>query len=357
MYESNETDIGDCWLSFLEMTDVLVQNIHACHIKDSVQYLSSTYHMFKYMKAYNNHYYGRWLPYYWARISNLQDDQASFFRNSFAQSMTGLPYSCQGMDLWIECTMNLGLKLKQGWLNLLSNEKQLFSTTRNVNNISRVRSTIKRNLKRKDRKRKHVEQQVSRMKRDESAVQDIESCFEEFDTKPFDDSNPVLRTLQSGIVMSEELKENLKKSIATGEEQVKSYLKERVYSKELSMRDTIHKNKRIDFTNDYVSKAEGTGREKANQMEKDGLVAIFNLVDKSDIIDSSELFKYRITSECLSAFNSDGSMRKTQKSKILTKFNLSSVDSPRNYVGLVDMGFIWRIATQTPDDRELVKRS
>ena len=273
--------------------------------------------MLKYMKAYNNHYYGRWLPYYWARISNLQDGQASFFRDSFAQSMTQLPYSCQGMYLWIECTMNLGSKLKQGWLNLLSNEKQLFSTTRNVNNISRVRSTIKRNLKRKDRKRKHVEQQVSRMKRDESAVQDIESCFEEFDTKPFDDSNPVLRTLQSGIVMSEELKEDLKKSIATGEEQVKSYLKERVYSKELSMRDTIHKNKRIDFTNDYVSKAEGTGREKANQMEKDGLVAIFNLVDKSDIIDSSELFKYRITSECLDAFNSDGSMRKTQKSKIL----------------------------------------
>ena len=131
--------------------------------------------------------------------------------------------------------------MKQGWLNLLSNEKQLFSTTRNVNNSSHVRSTIKCNLKRKDHK-KHVEQEVSQMKREESAVQDIEACFEEFDTKPFDDSNPELRTLQSGIITSEELKEDLKKSIATGEEQVKSYLKERVYSKELSMRDTIHKN-------------------------------------------------------------------------------------------------------------------
>ena len=91
------------------------------------------------------------------------------------------------MDLWIECTMNLGSKLKQGWLNLLNNGKQLFSTTRSVNNISRIRSTTKHNLKKKDRKRKHVECQSSRMKRDEHAVQDIETCVEEFDTKPFED--------------------------------------------------------------------------------------------------------------------------------------------------------------------------
>ena len=39
-----------------------------------------------------------------------------------AQSMTGLPYSCQPLDLWIEVTMNRGSSLKAGWLHLLQND-------------------------------------------------------------------------------------------------------------------------------------------------------------------------------------------------------------------------------------------
>ena len=239
------------------MTDVLIQNIHACHVRDITEYLSSTYDMLKYLMAYNNHNYGRWLPDYWASISSLTSVRWRFFRDNFSQSITGLPYSFQGMDLWIECTMNLGSKLKQGWLNLLDNEKQLFSTTRNVNNVSRVRSTIKRNLKKKDRRRKHIECQTSRMKRDERAVQDIESCLEEFDTKPFDESNPALRTLQSAIVASDVLIEDLKKAINEGDEQIELYLKERVYTKNSSLRDTITRNKRMDFANDNIPTPNG----------------------------------------------------------------------------------------------------
>ena len=81
--------------------------------------------------------------------------------------------------------MNLSSKLKQGELNRL-NEKQRFSTTRNANIISRIRSTIKRIVKQKDRRRKHVECHISRMKNDKRAVQDLETCLEEFDTKPFE---------------------------------------------------------------------------------------------------------------------------------------------------------------------------
>ena len=31
VYRLNDIDIGDLWLSFLEITDILVQNIHICH--------------------------------------------------------------------------------------------------------------------------------------------------------------------------------------------------------------------------------------------------------------------------------------------------------------------------------------
>ena len=53
----------------------------------------------------------------------------------------------------------------------------------------------------------------------------------------------------------------------------------------------------------------------------------------------------------------DGSMRKTQKSKALEKCNMSpTANCPREYVCLVEMSFIWRLATPTPADREIVCR-
>ena len=116
--------------------------------------------------------------------------------------------------------MNLVSRFKQGWLNLLNNEKQLFSTTRDVNNILQIRYTTKLNLKKKDRRRKHVECQSCRMKKDERAVQDIETCLEEFDTKPLEASIPVLRTLQSAIVALDELIADLKKAISEGDVQI-----------------------------------------------------------------------------------------------------------------------------------------
>ena len=88
VYLSNKTDMGDFWLSFLEATDILIQNIHACHTGHLEEYLSSTRDMLNYMMAYNNHDYGRWFPDYWASIISLPEDQYNFFGNNFAQSLT-----------------------------------------------------------------------------------------------------------------------------------------------------------------------------------------------------------------------------------------------------------------------------
>ena len=53
-------------------------------------------------------------------LCSLPEQQMEYFKDHFTQSMTGLPYSCQPMDLWIETIMNLNSKLKQGWLHVTS---------------------------------------------------------------------------------------------------------------------------------------------------------------------------------------------------------------------------------------------
>ena len=95
VYEKPGTNMGDYWISFLEMSDPLVQNIHACH----TQYKSSSFNMLPGLMAYNNHEYERNLPDFWAMLCNLPEEQSRFFSLHFAQSMTGLPYSCQPLDL------------------------------------------------------------------------------------------------------------------------------------------------------------------------------------------------------------------------------------------------------------------
>ena len=61
------------------------------------------------------------------------------------------------------------------------------------------------------------------MKKDQRVVQDIETCLEEFDTKPFEASKLVLGTLQSPVVASDKLTTDLNKAIGDGDEQKLSF--------------------------------------------------------------------------------------------------------------------------------------
>jgi len=351
IYEKPDTDMGDFWISFLEMSDPLAQNIHACHAQNGSEYISSTY-MLPGLMAYDNHDYGRWLPDYWAMLSSLPNEQIDFFNNHFAQSMTGLPYTCQPMDLWIETTMNLNSKLKQGWLQLLQNEKQLFTTTTNANNIARVKSIVNANLNCQRLNRKHVECQPARMKKDEQAVQDLQTCIQDFNADPFDISSPTLRSLQSGLIASPELVHDFKTALLDGQTQVETFLQERVFNKDKPLSATIHRNKRRNFATEQIATLSGVPMQVA-QMEKSGLAALLALVEESEIIDLETALNRCVTEECLPLYNVDGSMRKTSKSKLLELFKLDPVpDMPQDHASLMDMGLIWRIATPTSDDRE-----
>ncbi|KAK1893417.1 Serine/threonine-protein kinase ATG1 [Dissostichus eleginoides] len=211
------SDMANYWRDFLSMTDALMQNVHAVHICNWDEYVSSLRAMLPWMVAYDNNRYGKWLPDFWAMLTALPADQVAFLRTDFTQSITGNPYSNMAWDMWIECTMNKGSKMKSGWLSILQNEKQLLVHSRNVNNVAQIRAAHNALANRKKTKRKHTECGPKRMREDEQCVQDLVECMHEFDTFPFDTASTTLRTLQSAMPASDELVADFNSAHAAGD--------------------------------------------------------------------------------------------------------------------------------------------
>ena len=86
-------------------------------------------------------------------------------------------------------------------------------------------------------------------------------------------------------------------------------------------------------------------------METSALVATIDLFIKRDQELAKTIFEHRITENCLSIFNSNGTIRKCQKSKILQEMHLKSVYYSK-YFAIVDMGLLWRLSAPSSADRE-----
>ena len=257
-------------MSFMEMVEILTQNIHSLRTRNWKGFKSSLKLMLSWLQVYGNDKYGRHLPDFVASLDSLTNEQKDFFEHDmFVHSVTGNPYSCVALDLWIDSTMNKGSKLKNGWLAILNNEKQLESNVRNVNNVNRIRGLMLNHAKhKKSKKTKHIDCSKSKLKTDEKAIQDISDCFKEFKCDPFDLSNTQLRSLQSGIPASDEIAADLKSAKSDGEKMVHKFMDGRVFSKASSLNDRIPRNKRLNFPNQELQNTDKlVAKEKVNAME------------------------------------------------------------------------------------------
>ncbi|CAL8305346.1 unnamed protein product [Merluccius merluccius] len=127
-------------------------------------------------------------------------------------------------------------------------------------------------------------------------------------------------------------------------------LQERVFTKIKPLTATIHRNKKRNFASKRICAPSGAPM----KMERSGLVAPVDLAERSGMIQ----LEGRVTEECLSLYvDVDGSICKIVKSKLLELFNLDPViEEPQDHISLVNMGFIWWLATPTTEDPEARKQ-
>ena len=159
------------------------------------------------MQIYDNNY-SKWLVEFWTEISTLTKAIDEYIaKGSFTQSLIGNPYSCLPLDKWIEITMKTGSKMKAVWKNILKNETMLLSHTRNATFINRTRVSMHKLAdSKKSNKHIHKENQTGSLKAHEKEVQDLASCFVEFECDLFDSKHTVVTSLRSRKVVSINLK-------------------------------------------------------------------------------------------------------------------------------------------------------
>ena len=151
-------------------------------------------------------------------IDHIEKENDALMSQLFAQSMTGKPYLDIPLDLWIECAMNKGSKVKAGWKRLLKNEKSLLSHVKNANNVNVMRDSLHRMADKRNTVSKfHKENSKLRLSSDEQAIQDMDCLIDEYDRDPFDFSKPELHSLQSGLLASAPLVKDFEMAVTDGE--------------------------------------------------------------------------------------------------------------------------------------------
>ena len=89
------------------------------------------------------------------------------------------------------------------------------------------------------------------------------------------------------------------------------------------------------------------------QIEHDAMSRVITEYCGTDVT-LIHILENRVANECLAVFNTNGTMFKTQKSKLLQSFVFASLDSAdlQNFTAVVDMGFFWRLCMSNTEDRE-----
>ena len=215
----------------------------------------------------------------------------------------------------------------------------------------KVKGSLKESANIKIRKYDHTECSPARMVKDAKAIENMMNALQEWDANPWDTTIQSLHSLESGLLASEELVKDFYSAKEEGEKQVKLFFDERILTNEKQIYDRIKLNKRSSFSKPPVIKKPEKVR-KTDAMENRAMVKIIGLAEKS-AVDLDELMGYRLTDVCLPIFKINGNMRKAVKSTLFSCFELheTSLDGV-SYISIIDMGFIWRLATPSTTDRE-----
>ena len=135
--------MANFWLSYMKMVEILSLHYHSMRTQNWEEYLTSLQMMLSWMSACDSVRYCKYVFLCWSTINKLDAKKVSYMNAGLlAASMSGQSFSALPRDQWIEFTMNIGSKMKGGWIGITQNEEALHTNTKVVNIIAKVKESV-----------------------------------------------------------------------------------------------------------------------------------------------------------------------------------------------------------------------
>lgn len=339
---TSDSDMAKFWLSFILDVELLLQHYHYIRGGNNFNnFLQSSYEMIPLLAAYGNINYVRYLSIYYWRMSTLSTDNKEHMSNIYSFSLTGNNYSNLAPDQVIEMTINKQSKNRRGscWIGITKNLPMI-----NINMLSRpivmfLRQQLFEIADNKSQVYNHPELGPSRIRKDYEVIENCETALEEWGNNPWDLSQPILRSLQSGRPASNDVKSSLMTAHEQGKIMANSFM-DRLTLGTQSIHDPIKKLKTYTFSTKEKSKT--NIKENRREIDHSAIKKLINVLTSGEnpSMTLESIMSYRITSVCLALFTSEEMFHKPVKSKFISVMNLEPT-TIKDYHAIVDMGMIW----------------
>ena len=269
--------------------------------------------------------YARYLPVYLTELTNLPTSHPGSDQllrdNGFSVSRSNVPGCRNAIDLTIEQTINRHAKSSGGVIGFSRNVAAYYRwcVTRHKR-AEYVESTFDRVDMLPDIDDIHKSSRPAEIKRSETDVNNLVGAFSQF-LNPFQidaSDHKSLFCISSGKPATPQIAEDLLSYVTRGDEACKSFIQSRLIDKSTKFQDPMKKLRLKTFQSMAVKRVLTSTQKKTIQVKAErNLLGRLLLLSQENAISLEKLFRYPLGPIPWSIASADGSMVKTDKSKLM----------------------------------------
>lgn len=326
MFVQNErakSPVFDFWSSYIDMVQTLLLSLRATREGNWLLHLSSCKEMAVWFHAYDRINYERYLPAYILEMEELStthpEIHEAFSHGKFAvQRQSNYGFSQVACDMTIEQTMNRDSKTKGGMVGITLNKGAVNRWVLSHPERAAIAKSCQVMAGKDDSVRSRKDLDVVHIRRDNEAVRSIVDTVEVM-VNPFSYCGEKLVNISSGLVVGDDIAQDLLQAHQKGCNMYSAFCKERLFvGATKDLHDPIKMSKLKTFTSSSTRCVASKVRaEKQIQTTTMDLFTRLLIVSQNRDIDLKQVLTYSLTPLPVALCTPDGSNIKTSKSALL----------------------------------------
>ena len=337
------------WMSYIDLVEILLRLIWASREGNWALHLASIRALIPWCFAYDRLNYARYLPYYYAQMSQLASTHpevfSEFMEGGFSVQMVQMdstnPFGRIPVDQRIEETINKDTQTAGGTKGFSLKPAAVMKHYL----TAEYRSTYLRQLReatgRSKSKLSHKDLQRTRIKKDEADVQSLLSLMENSWMNPMVPENTNLTSLSTGVLAPPDVSYGLLQACDVGEAAYQVFNQTRLsqHPPAVKLFDKMKKQNLKTFASLTVKKSCGKKAQDIVLKADRNLFSHMILVAENRNVNMREVLSHPLGPVPWALANGDGSLRKTNKASLATELekHASPVDElPSPSVTIID---------------------